>query len=71
VSIRILVDLNRCAAYGQCVFAAPDLFRLEHPNVLSWDYEAGAEHAEAVVRAQLACPVDAITAEITAMGDSR
>ena len=26
--MRIVVDLNRCQSYGQCVFAAPTVFRL-------------------------------------------
>lgn len=63
MSIRILVDLNRCNVYGQCVFTAPHLFRLAHANVLEWDYEAGDSDRDAALQAKWACPVSAISVD--------
>lgn len=63
MSIRIVVDLNRCGVYGQCVFAAPDLFRLPHENVLEWEYEAEDGAGPAALRAAWACPVGAIAVD--------
>ena len=60
-TVVVLVDLNRCQTYGQCVFAAPAVFRLPHPETLEWDYRPAADEAERVERARHACPVQAIT----------
>ena len=35
--MRILVDLNRCQGYGQCVFLAPEVFELHGEEVLMYD----------------------------------
>ena len=56
----IVVNLNRCQSYGQCVFAAPDVFRMDHDETLEWDYEPNSAEHERVVRALHACPVQAI-----------
>lgn len=57
----VAIDLNRCQAYGQCVFAAPEVFRMDHDETLEWQYEPDAQEQERVVRAFHACPVQAIT----------
>ena len=62
----VLVDLNRCQSYGQCVFAAPAVFRMPHSETLEWDYEPPPAEAERVQRARHACPVQAITVHSTA-----
>ena len=59
--MRILVDLNRCQSYGQCVFAAPEVFRFRGEESLEYDHVPGAASDAAVRRAALACPVQAIT----------
>ncbi|WP_328334771.1 FAD-dependent oxidoreductase [Streptomyces sp. NBC_00455] len=67
--MRVVVDLARCQSYGQCVFAAPEIFELTGgpealaagPEVLEYDSapdERLRRHAE---RARAACPVQAIT----------
>lgn len=58
--MRVLVDLNRCQAYAQCCFLAPDVFELRGREVLH--YVAGVEAGQAlkVRRAAAACPVAAI-----------
>ncbi|MCU1405488.1 MAG: hypothetical protein JWQ43_1791 [Glaciihabitans sp.] len=60
-AVVVLVDLNRCQSYGQCVFAAPAVFRMPYPETLEWDYEPDPVEEERVQRARHACPVQAIT----------
>lgn len=59
--MRLLVDLNRCQSYGQCVFSAPEVFRMKRDESLEWDYQPAVDQEEKIVRAIHACPVRAIT----------
>lgn len=59
--LRLVVDLNRCQGYGQCVYAAPSVFRFRGEEVLEYDYAPGAGVHREVERAAAACPVQAIT----------
>ena len=61
--LRLVVDLNRCQSYAQCVFLAPDVFRLHGEEALLYDPEPDAFRREEVLRAAAACPVQAITVE--------
>lgn len=61
--MRILVDLNKCQLYAQCCFLAPDVFKLEGEEVLSYHPAPGDAMRERVVRAAAACPVLAIMVE--------
>ncbi|HTK10044.1 MAG TPA: ferredoxin [Ktedonobacteraceae bacterium] len=65
--LRIVVDLNRCQSYAQCCFLAPDVFRLQGEEALTYYPEPDASRREEVMRAVAACPVQAITVET---GDS-
>lgn len=58
--MRIVVDLNRCQSYGQCVFAAPAVFRMYGEESLEYDYNPDDALREQVERASAACPVQAI-----------
>lgn len=58
--MRVLVDMNRCQAYAQCCFLAPDVFELRGREVLFASPEADPAQAAAVRRAAAACPVQAI-----------
>jgi ferredoxin len=58
--MRIVVDLNRCESYVQCVFAAPTVFRLIGEESLEFDYAPGEALRVPVERAAAACPVQAI-----------
>ena len=62
-AVRIVVDLNRCQGYGQCVFLAPGVFELHGEEALM--YDPGPEESQRlpVVRAAAACPVQAIRVE--------
>ena len=35
--MKVVVDLNRCQGYGQCVYAAPNIFQLKGPEILAYD----------------------------------
>ena len=59
--MRIVVDLNRCQGYGQCVYAASSVFRFKGEESLEYDHVPDAEFDGAVTRAALACPAQAIT----------
>lgn len=58
--MRIIVDLVRCQSYGQCVYAAPAVFRFNGEESLEFDYAPDESLHEAVMRAVAACPVQAI-----------
>jgi ferredoxin len=60
IAMRILVDLNRCQGYGQCVFLAPEVFELHGEEVLMYDPGPDDTQHLPVVRAAAACPVQAI-----------
>ncbi|MFG1642831.1 ferredoxin [Amycolatopsis sp. NPDC049252] len=59
--MKVLVDLNRCQSYGQCVFAAPGVFRFRGEESLEYDHVPDVAAAREVRRAALACPVGAVT----------
>jgi ferredoxin len=60
MSFRVVVDLNRCESYGQCVFAAPLVFRFHGQETLEYDHEPDDHLRNHVDRAAAACPVSAI-----------
>jgi ferredoxin len=59
--MKIVVDLNRCRSYGQCVFLAPKVFRFHGEQSLEYDYNPDDELRVQVERAAAACPVQAIS----------
>lgn len=59
--MRIVVDLTRCQSYGQCVFAAPTVFRFHSEEALEYDYTPNDEVRKQVKWAAAACPVQAIS----------
>ncbi|MDA3629280.1 ferredoxin [Saccharopolyspora oryzae] len=58
--MRINVDLNRCQAYAQCAFLAPDVFQLHGEEALLYQPNVDEARREDVLRAAAACPVQAI-----------
>ncbi len=58
--MRILVDLNRCQSYAQCIYAAPTVFRLHGEESLEYNYAPDDSLRVQVERAAAACPVQAI-----------
>ena len=61
--IHLVVDLNRCQAYAQCCFMAPDVFRLHGEEALWYDPSPDPGQWEQVLRAAAVCPVQAITVQ--------
>jgi len=58
--LKIYVDMEKCQHYGQCVFEAPDIFRLNSDDKL--EYTATADDSERgnIVAAIDVCPMQAI-----------
>jgi ferredoxin len=67
--MRVIVDLNRCQAYGQCCFADPRSFQLKG-EVLVYDPTPPEERRRDIERAMNACPVRAIRVQFDAETDS-
>jgi ferredoxin len=61
--MKLVVDLNRCQSYGQCVFAAPTVFRFHSEEALEYDYDPDDALRVKVERAVAACPVKAISVD--------
>jgi ferredoxin len=61
--VKVVVDLNRCQGYGQCVYAAPDVFQLRGSEILAYDPAPSDQWRDEVERAVHACPIRAISAE--------
>jgi ferredoxin len=59
--MRVVVDLNRCQSYGQCIFAAPTVFWWHGEESLEYDRTPDDVRRAEVQRAAAACPVQAIS----------
>jgi ferredoxin len=58
--MKLVVDLNRCQAFAQCAFLAPEVFTLHGEEALMYRPVADEVWREDVLRAAAACPVQAI-----------
>ncbi|MFI6314000.1 ferredoxin [Nocardia fusca] len=61
--MRIVVDLNRCQGYAQCVPLAPEVLELLGEEALAYDPNPDDAQRPRVLRAAAACPVQAILVE--------
>jgi ferredoxin len=62
--VRVVVDRDKCADHGQCVFAAPEVFALDDAGKLVYDGgELGEELRDRVEEAADICPMQAITVD--------
>ncbi|MEU6993997.1 ferredoxin [Streptomyces sp. NPDC046465] len=61
--MRVVVDKSKCQDHGQCVFAAPDVFRLDDQGRLVHDTEAEEAVRDAIEDAADVCPMQAIRIE--------
>jgi ferredoxin len=61
--MRIVVDLNRCQGYAQCVFLAHEIFRLNGGEALTYEPNPDDGQRLQVQRAVAACPVQAIVVD--------
>jgi ferredoxin len=67
--MRIVVDLNRCVGYAQCVPLAPDVLRLQGEEALAYNPNPDDSERQRVVRAAASCPVQAIIVELDPPAD--
>ena len=58
--MRIVVDLNRCQGYAQCVPLAPEVLKLNGEEALMCDPNPDDALRQRVLRAAASCPVQAI-----------
>ena len=58
--MRIVVDLNKCVGYAQCVPLAPDVLKLSGEEALMYDPNPDYSQRLRVLRAAASCPVQAI-----------
>jgi ferredoxin len=61
--MRLVVDLNRCQGMVQCIFLAPEVFELYGEEALHYDPNPDDAQRLRVLRAAVACPVQAILVE--------
>jgi ferredoxin len=59
--MKVVIDLNRCQSYGQCVYAAPTVFWWHGEESLEYDHTPDDSLRLQVERAAAACPVQAIS----------
>ncbi len=63
MSLRIIVDREKCQGYGQCEFEAPDLFSLDESGTSVPAAHVPDDRRADVERAADVCPMQAITVE--------
>jgi ferredoxin len=59
-AMRIVVDLNKCLGYAQCVPLAPTVLKLSGEEALMYDPNPDDSLRQQVLRAAASCPVQAI-----------
>ncbi|MFI6977632.1 ferredoxin [Embleya sp. NPDC050154] len=61
--MKVVVDMDRCQDHGQCVFSAPEVFRINAAGRLEFVGEPDEALRDAVEEAADVCPLQAITIE--------
>ncbi|MEU6113492.1 ferredoxin [Streptomyces sp. NPDC047117] len=61
--MKVVVDMNKCQDHGQCVFAAPEVFRLDEGGRLAYVSDPDDTLREDVEEAADVCPLQAIRIE--------
>ena len=67
--MRLVVDLNKCQGYAQCVPLAPDVLRIIGEETLAYDPNPDESQRQQVLRAVASCPVQAIILELDPPAD--
>ena len=64
MSIRVIVDRQRCIGAGTCIFIAPTAFKWREREFLKADVlDPETVEEEMIVHAAASCPTDAISIE--------
>lgn len=58
--IKVEVDMTKCQHYGQCVFEAPDVFKLNDEDKLEYVAEVDDSELDNIEAAVDICPMQAI-----------
>jgi ferredoxin len=58
--IKVEVDMEKCQHYGQCVFEAPTVFKLNEDDKLEYVGEVDDSERDNVEAAADICPMQAI-----------
>ncbi|MFG1948161.1 ferredoxin [Nonomuraea sp. NPDC048826] len=61
--MRVVVDMNKCQDHGQCVFSAPEVFRMDDDGRLVYVDEPDESLRADVEDAADVCPLQAISIE--------
>jgi ferredoxin len=69
--MRIVIDLNRCLGYAQCVPLAPDVLQLHGEEALMYDPNPDDAQRLRVLRAAASCPVQAIRVDYLDESESK
>ena len=67
--MRLVVDLNKCQGYAQCVPLAPQVLKLLGDEALAYDPNPDESQRQQVLRAAASCPVQAIIVEVDPPAD--
>ena len=67
--MRLVVDLNKCQGYAQCVPLAPEVLALVGEEALAYNPNPDDSQRQQVLRAAASCPVQAIILEVDPPGD--
>jgi ferredoxin len=67
--MRLVVDLNKCQGYAQCVPLAPDVLALVGEEALAYEPNPDDSQRQRVLRAAASCPVQAIILEVDPPAD--
>ncbi|MEU9227550.1 ferredoxin [Streptomyces massasporeus] len=61
--MKVVVDMNKCQDHGQCVFSAPDVFRMDDDGRLAYVPDPDGALRDEVEEAADVCPLQAIRIE--------
>jgi ferredoxin len=67
--MRLVIDLNKCQGYAQCIPLAPDVLQLSGEEAVTYDPNPDDSQRQQVLRAAASCPVQAIILEVDPPAD--
>jgi ferredoxin len=67
--MRLVIDLNKCQGYAQCIPLAPDVLHLIGEEAVTYDPNPDDSQRQQVLRAAASCPVQAIILELDPPAD--